>query len=506
MNRRHVFVLALLLILGGVGLFTYKSTKLGYPLTPETNSEVWTIEARVRFRASGGPVKVDLKLPTEPPGFAILDEHFVSRGWGRTTRVSQGNRVAQWAIRRAKGVQTLYYRADVYREPNTVYTSEKPDNPQIPQLGEPYDTALLSLIEEVRAHSADIATFTAEMLKRINSQESDENVDLLVDSIASPGRATTASILLAGARIPTEVAHGIELSDQQRNAVFVPWLQVHNDTDWLYFDPVRGDQRLPRNLFVWWRGNDPLVELEGARNAEVEVAVQRNTADALTIAERRAQTLGSRIPEFSLLNLPIQTQAVYSVLLMIPLGAFVIVLLRNIVGIKTFGTFMPVLIAIAFRETQLLWGVILFVTIVIFGLAIRFYLERLRLLLVPRLSSVLIVVVLLMLAISVLSNQLRLETGLSIALFPMVILTMVIERMSVIWEERGPAEAITEGIGSLFAAAVAYLVMGIDILEHLVFLFPELLLVVLAITLLLGRYSGYRILELFRFRELASER
>ena len=259
-------------------------------------------------------------------------------------------------------------------------------------------------------------------------------------------------------------------------------------------------------FLCWWRGNDPLVELEGARNAEVEVAIQRSVADALTIAERRAQSLGSKIPDFSLLDLPIQTQAVYGVLLMIPLGAFVIVILRNIIGIKTFGTFMPVLIAIAFRETQLVGGLILFTTVVIFGLAIRFYFERLRLLLVPRLSSVLIVVVLLMLGISLVSNQLRLESGLSIALFPMVIITMVIERMSVIWEERGPSEAIIEGIGSLFAAAIAYLVMGVDILEHLIFLFPELLLVVLAITLLLGRYSGYRLLELVRFRELAADK
>jgi uncharacterized membrane protein YkgB len=50
----------------------------------------------------------------------------------------------------------------------------------------------------------------------------------------------------------------------------------------------------------------------------------------------------------------------------------------------------------------------------------------LRLLLVPRLASVLIVVVLLMLLISLASNKLGLETGLSVALFPMVIISMTI--------------------------------------------------------------------------------
>jgi len=118
---------------------------------------------------------------------------------------------------------------------------------------------------------------------------------------------------------------------------------------------------------------------------------------------------------------------------------------------------------------------------------------------------VLISVVTLMLFVSVVSHKLGLETGLSVALFPMVIITMVIERMSVVWEERGAGEAVKEGAGSLLVAAIAFLIMSMDTVEHLMFVFPELLLVILAITLLLGRYSGYRLLELVRFKALAKE-
>ena len=190
-------------------------------------------------------------------------------------------------------------------------------------------------------------------------------------------------------------------------------------------------------------------------------------------------------------------------LLMIPIGALIMVVMRNLVGIDAFGTFMPVLIALAFRETQLLWGLILFTLLVALGLSIRFLLERLRLLLVPRLSAVLIVVVLLMMLISLLSHRLGMETGLSVALFPMVIIAMTIERMSVIWEERGAGDAMRAGLGSLVIAVFAYIAMGIQSVEHLVFTFPELLLVVLAATLLAGRYTGYRLLELRRFKALA---
>jgi hypothetical protein len=209
--------------------------------------------------------------------------------------------------------------------------------------------------------------------------------------------------------------------------------------------------------------------------------------------------------KFSLFNLPLYTQSVYRVLLLIPVGVFVLVLLRNVVGMAMFGTFMPVLIALAFRETQLLWGLVFFSLLVGLGLAIRFYLEHLKLLLVPRLAVVLIAVIILMVLVSIFTHQMGIERGLSVALFPMVIMTMTIERMSIVWEERGAAVALKQGFGSLAAAALAYLVMHDRYVQHLFFVFPELLLVLCAATLLLGRYSGFRLLELWRFKGMMKE-
>jgi hypothetical protein len=60
-----------------------------------------------------------------------------------------------------------------------------------------------------------------------------------------------------------------------------------------------------------------------------------------------------------------------------------------------------------------------------------------------------------------------------------------------------------EGIGTLVAAAVIYALMINPTVKHFVLVFPETLLVLLAAMLLLGRYTGYRLTELLRFRELA---
>jgi hypothetical protein len=299
------------------------------------------------------------------------------------------------------------------------------------------------------------------------------------------------------------MVHGFELQGRQRNAEALTWLEVHDGDSWRYFNPLTGEENLPERFLIWWRGNEPLINVEGGSNVQVAFAVQENHLDAVAIAETQAAQQGASVIDFSLYSLPIQTQAVYSVLLMIPIGALIMVLLRNMIGIDAFGTFMPVLIALAFRETKLFWGVILFSFLVALGLSIRFLLERLRLLLVPRLSAVLIVVVILMLLISLMSHRLGMETGLSVALFPMVIIVMTIERMSVVWEERGAGDAIRAGVGSLIVAVVAYVFMVLPWLEHLIFTFPELLLVVLALVVLAGRYTGYRLLELSRFKALA---
>jgi hypothetical protein len=262
---------------------------------------------------------------------------------------------------------------------------------------------------------------------------------------------------------------------------------------------------LPEDLVLLGYGVGPLLTVEGARTSGVQWSVRRNEEAALSAALQRGRLLSREFIDFSLFNLPLETQQVYRVMLLIPLGAMLLVILRNVIGIKTFGTFMPVLIALAFRETQLLWGVILFVVLVGLGLSIRFYLEHLKLLLVPRLGALLIIVVIMMALVSVISHQLGLERGLSVALFPMVIISMTIERMSIVWEERGAAEAIQQGLGSLLVAVLGYLLMFNRWTEHLLFVFPELLLILLAATLMLGRYSGFRLLELRRFKILAKE-
>ncbi|MEL7537261.1 MAG: UUP1 family membrane protein [Pseudomonadota bacterium] len=506
MKRHFVYLLAAVFALAGLSLFAFKAYSLGLPLLPGQTAGAWRVEATVRFQSGPGSIRATLRVPTLTPGYLLADEISVAPGYGFSIDYTTGGREAQWAIRRADGPQALYYRALLYEDRSRDRGDTTPPFPPPPQLEEPYKTATETLIRDVHARSAEPVSFTTELLRQLNDSAPEPHVSLLLSRANNRTDFVNVAVqVLAAARYPARLVRGIELSDRQRNADVLPFLEMHDSERWIYFDPISGEPSLPDDFLVWWRGQDPLVQVDGGSNVEVNLAVQRDQLGAEAVAEERARLTRSRALEFSVFGLPIKTQAVYAVLLTIPIGALVMVFLRNIVGLESFGTFLPVLVALAFRETQLLWGLILFTLLLSLGLTIRFLLERLRLLLVPRLTAVLVIVVLLMLAISVLSHRLGIESGLSVALFPMVIIAMAIERMSVLWEERGAGDAIKAAIGTLIVAALAYLVMGLDVVEHLVVTFPELLLVVLAIVLVIGRYTGFRLTELTRFKALAKD-
>lgn len=508
MKDPHVKVLAFALLIFAFSLMFYKASMLGLPLLPSEEVEVWSVEARIAFKPKGGPVKVSFILPNSPEGFVIADENYVSGKYGLAFEQKADNRLAEWAVRRANKEQVLYYQLHLARDDNqgdsstAKLASQQVYFPKVPGYSEATATIVDALLDEVRQKSADIKTFTRELLLRFNAEEVDENVQALLRNIKTDeARVELLRVVLAGARIPSRGLQVLMLRDGIRHAKLESWLQVHDGKQWLSFNPNNSVAQLPKNAVVWKVGDQPLLTVSGGQQANVEFSISRHTQEPISLAEQRARKLDSNIMEFSLYGLPVQTQNVYRVLLMVPLGAFLIVLLRNVIGIKTFGTFMPILIALAFRETELIWGIVLFSVIIALGLAIRFYLEYLKLLLVPRLASVLIIVIILMTIMTIFSHKLGFTHGLSIALFPMVILAMTIERMSLIWEEKGPSEALIQGVGSLFVAALGFLVMSNDTLNHMIFVFPELLLVLLALTLLLGRYTGYRLTELWRFRE-----
>ena len=502
-SKRHLYGLITTLFVLGAMVFCYRHFVLSVPLTNNETVNSWMVEANLRFTAEKNkPVKASFTIPYMPPYFAILDEYFISHNYGVTTSLNGYNRRAVWALRRSSGAQSLYYRA-IFRESdsNDGYLP-KPHISKPMDLAENIKTAVDTMIGQARQSSADIQTFAQSTIKELNRQ--DGNAKLLVGEFTDTNIIAAAITVLNQAKIYAMPVHCIHLSKQNK-ADFKLFMAVYNGKMWVYINPRTGISGLPRDMLVWQYGNDAMFDVEGGKKPQFSLTVSPTPINALSVAKLRGVQTDSQLLRFSLLQLPVNVQEIYKILLTVPLGAFIILLLRNFVGLSTFGTFMPVLIALAFRETHVVWGITLFTLIVSFGLLARFYLEKLHLLLVPRLAAILTVVILLMICISVLCQNLGLESGLSVALFPMVILTMTIERMCITWDERGAYDAIKAGVGSIVAAVVAFSVMNNASVQYLIFAFPELLLVLLAVILLFGQYRGYRFFELFRFNALAGK-
>ena len=509
---RHASILGLLLIAAGLIVFSIKAFTLGYPLKPDAKEVVWDFEIYIEFDGRNEPARIESYIPASDVARSFPREQFYNGSFGLslTTEAAARNRKAVWTYRYPSNRKVLRYAASTIGEDKSTplplsFREGSPD--ELPFEADLIKRqAFIVWSGNLRQRSADDQSFADLAIQAAFENAAsgelyaDELAVLLGETPGTRSRLDLARHTMQAAGIPARIANGVYLNEDRRRVEIRRWLEYFVEgEDFRYFPS--GD---PDRFFTLWYGMGDLIEATGVDNVDVQMAVQSRESGALELAQNVDSRVGAFGRSVSFDNLPLTTQLVYQVLLTIPIGITILVFLRQFVGVKTLGTFMPVLIGIAFRETALLNGILLFSLLIALGLALRFYLERLQLLLVPRLAVVLIFIVMTMSVISVTMAGANQSIGLSISLFPMVILTMTIERMSIVWEETSPGEAIKHGLGSLFVASLTYLVMTQPNVEYLMYQFPELLLVLMGLCILMGRYTGLRLSELWRFRALAS--
>lgn len=93
-----------------------------------------------------------------------------------------------------------------------------------------------------------------------------------------------------------------------------------------------------------------------------------------------------------------------------------------------------------------------------------------------------------------------------LSFFPIVIVTTNIERLSIMIAEEGVYSTLKTLLGTLFISLLVYAMLFIHTLEMFMFTNPELLLTIIGLLILLGKYKGYRLSEFIRFRDLVKQR
>jgi hypothetical protein len=281
---------------------------------------------------------------------------------------------------------------------------------------------------------------------------------------------------------------GIILKDGVKSVTHV-WAENYIAGRWIPFDAVNGHYAaIPHDYLELYRGDYALIKHTGLKKFGYFFVIGRERMPPVDYP-------------WSLYGLPIHFQSTIKVLLLIPVGALVVALFRSVVGVPTFGTFAPILLALAFREISLGVGLLCLGIILFCGWLLRALLDRLKILVIPRLSIIVTTVVILVLVMMVVGFRLGEEKMLFISLFPFIILTWTIERFSVLEIEDGLQAALRALGGTTVVAVAAFYLMAWNALRVALFTSPELLLVVMAAMLVLGRYTGIRVTELVRFRE-----
>lgn len=501
-SRVPFYTIIAALIFTGLGTAWLRHTTMEIPFFAGEQRPVWLVEARVDFFALGDAITVNLGLPQDPPGFRTFTEQAASPGYGWSVLDENHARRGEWTKRDVRGPQTLYYKAQfVGGLAAEDLASENVPEPRTVEWDGPQATASGQLLAQALSTSGNSKSLARELTKLLNDSTPDQNASLML--AAEPDKAALLEKLLNHAGIPARSALGLYLEDARRHQSLTRMVEVYDAGKWILFNPYTGVQGVPDNLLLWHRGNEALLDVVGGSNSRIGFSMIYQTVPALELA--RSQANESIFSIIGVHRLPIEEQSMFKLLFLLPLGALVVVFMRVIVGLKTSGTFMPILIAVAFLQTSLFLGLFSFITVVAFGLVLRTYLSRLNLLLIARIATLVVLVIFIISVLSLVGYQMGLNTGMTITFFPMIIIAWTIERMSILWEEEGPKEVLVQGGGSLLVAVLAYLLMQLPVIGHLTFNFPELNLVFLALIMLMGQYTGYKVSELRRFRAMLDD-
>ncbi|MCB0333975.1 MAG: hypothetical protein KDD55_10785, partial [Bdellovibrionales bacterium] len=307
---------------------------------------------------------------------------------------------------------------------------------------------------------------------------------------------------LAMLGVPGKLYYGFSLPEARDVQSFSPYYLVVGEGEHFLYS-FKDQKCLSRgDVFLWGSSKNPLYESSGLSEVKWGLSAIPVQMSLPKVKQRPTYWISHFLNWFSVQRLSVETQHSFGVLLLLPLAALIVAFLRNVIGFKTFGTFMPAILSLALRETGLFLGLFLLSLVLLLGVCLRILFKYFRLLLVPRLTATLTCVVMLLFLLSLIGMSIDEPSMTSLSLFPVVILSMIVERFSVALEEYGTIYGMRIMILSMVSAVISYTVITTPSMIYLFSAFPELNLCVLGGAILLGRYFGFRLFELFRFREL----
>lgn len=330
-------------------------------------------------------------------------------------------------------------------------------------------------------------------------------LDCLRNGGDDAGRSRLLVALCRSRGIPARVITGIAFNANAPAAVH-HWAEAYvrsqdgPDGHWLPACPTYGHfgtQGWPANYLVVRLDDESIAR--GLGDLRISV-LARPHIDQPALDEPAIKTFW-RIATFA--SLPPAEQHLVRFLLLLPLATVIVSVFRVLIGVQTYGVFSPALLGLIFRDLRgLPWGLGIFVGTLLVGWVLRKFLDRFNLLLIPRAAVMLTLIIGFLIAIVVLAARADLHVTAYIALFPLIILTHMVERFWTVEAEDGKWASFKTLFGTILVAITVAVCLSPDAVSRWMFRYPETLGLVVAVLLLLGRYTGYRLTELYRFQDV----
>lgn len=246
---------------------------------------------------------------------------------------------------------------------------------------------------------------------------------------------------------------------------------------------------------------NPIIEAE---NIDVAMtALQQRDIDLAIVDETtagiRPWNLLSSLVNYMLMH-GVSSQTVM-LLLMLPLIATILAFLKQVIGMTTFGLYAPSIVALSFLALGWKVGLVFLLAIVATGYATRSLMRRWRLLYIPKVAIIITVVSLTLLVLVALAAAIDITFARD-TIFVLLIMSTLAESFLTVKTGEGWWSAII-GIGETIAASLLCVaIVQWSSLQSLILAYPELILITIVINVGLGRWTGLRLVEYVRFREV----
>lgn len=240
------------------------------------------------------------------------------------------------------------------------------------------------------------------------------------------------------------------------------------------------------------------------KNPEIfESEIERRGIDFLVVdgkSKRSFVLLFSRLTDYFIANGI--SQSILYFLLSVPFIVFIISFFRQFIGISTFGVFAPLVLTLSFILLGLEFGFFVFLLVMAVSYGIRILFRSFDLLYIPKVSLLFSALALSFFFVLGLAMYAGVSIDLSLAIFPMIVMSTVSEKFMSAQSEEGFKGAVVSAVETVVVSFIAYAFIRWDIVENSVLSLPELVLLPVLGNIWLGKFTGLRITEYFKFRSI----